>query len=401
MIKLSGCGGIVFGFLVIVLCVVYIVTAQAVETAVSGLPIVGDWASSIQGQVLFPNAQYVFPLFGAFAMFWGVSLLRKHSWSRVVGAVLNGLLGVYAVTIMLIVAPLEQIEKYRWWFVLIGVLVALFFFYMSYYMLSKKVQWDFAERYYRLNDVDLPSHSIESQSIPLQRKSTASQLDTTDLAKPELARLLPIATQERPFSIKKPLIVIGRQESDLNLDSNDTSISRQHAKILLENGQFFLEDISRNGTEVDGQLVKQSRTPLADGVHIRFGRHVEFKFEQVYQQQSDDSKTAVVATHSILARLDPLWTEGASFDIVKDKVVIGRDPNACDLALSVDGDITISATHAMITVNDEGKFILEDLNSSNGTFVNSSQIDKPVELIEGQEIQFGKQNTRFKFHKMN
>ena len=54
--------------------------------------------------------------------------------------------------------------------------------------------------------------------------------------------------------------------------------------------------------------------------------------------------------------------------------VIGREPD-CDLVLE---DARVSRHHAQIEVLDDGRVILRDLGSSNGTFVGEQRIDGGV-----------------------
>ena len=68
---------------------------------------------------------------------------------------------------------------------------------------------------------------------------------------------------------------------------------------------------------------------------------------------------------------------------------IGRFPGN-DIALE---DSTASRNHARIRI-EGGGFILTDLGSQNGTFVNLSQV-KEVELKNGDEIKIGNSTFRF------
>ena len=63
--------------------------------------------------------------------------------------------------------------------------------------------------------------------------------------------------------LEKDTLTIGRAESvDLQIDS--TRVSREHARIVLRDGKYFLHDSgSTNGTHVNGQLIEQIE--LADG----------------------------------------------------------------------------------------------------------------------------------------
>ncbi len=68
----------------------------------------------------------------------------------------------------------------------------------------------------------------------------------------------------------------------------------------------------------------------------------------------------------------------------ENEIVIGRDKN-CDLHVP---DERVSAHHAHITFH-HGQWWLEDLNSTNGTFLNREKIIIPTVLITGDEIQCG------------
>jgi len=77
-------------------------------------------------------------------------------------------------------------------------------------------------------------------------------------------RLLP--DQQVPLDID--CFVIGR-ESDCHLAVPSPSVSRRHAQLRLEDGQWSIEDLrTRNGTWVNGQRI-HSRTPLRHNDEIR------------------------------------------------------------------------------------------------------------------------------------
>ena len=70
------------------------------------------------------------------------------------------------------------------------------------------------------------------------------------------------------------------------------------------------------------------------------------------------------------------------------ELVLGRDSN-CDLSVM---DEALSAHHARITYH-HGQWWLEDLNSTNGTFLNHEKLTTPVVVITGDEFRCG--NTSF------
>lgn len=403
MIKASGCGAIVFGILVFALCIAYVLAAPAIEAWAIELPVVGEWVMDVMQQVVyFPYAQYVFLLLGVFAIFWGFSLIQKQSWARIVGAVLNGLGAFYILALLIVVAPLDEVTRVRWWIVLIGTLIVAYFSYMAYNLLRSETQRAFAKRFYHPDDVDLP------QSKESQRVAKPAASSPQDQTAPELARLIPAEEGREAFIIRERLVTIGRERSHLVLDLQDTSISRQHATICLDGGQFVLEDRSRNGTTVNGKRIKNDKTVLTDGAEILFGRQAAFVFKctpskqpghQVSVSQAQIAEDPTKATPpSVLARLEALWSQGTSFDIAKSKVVIGRDPAVCDLALPPQEDLTVSSRHAEIVNTGPGAFILRDLVSANGTYVDDKRIVE-IELVDGMEIRLGTKDTRFRFKK--
>jgi hypothetical protein len=64
------------------------------------------------------------------------------------------------------------------------------------------------------------------------------------------------------------------------------------------------------------------------------------------------------------------------------ELIIGRDEQ-CDLVIA---DRRVSRRHARIRLRDE-KYLLEDLGSKNGTFVNGQEVDEPRALQDGDEVQ--------------
>lgn len=70
--------------------------------------------------------------------------------------------------------------------------------------------------------------------------------------------------------------------------------------------------------------------------------------------------------------------------VMKDKIVIGR-ASTCDIPLQ---DATVSNQHATITVQGD-KFVLVDLDSSNGVYVNQERIQGQVAISPRDQIQIG------------
>jgi len=80
---------------------------------------------------------------------------------------------------------------------------------------------------------------------------------------------------------------------------------------------------------------------------------------------------------------------GESFHPTGERTRIGRSPE-CEIFLD---DVTVSRNHAVLIAR-AGGYVVEDLGSLNGTFVNRRRIDTAV-LQSGDELQIGKYRMTF------
>ena len=81
--------------------------------------------------------------------------------------------------------------------------------------------------------------------------------------------------------------------------------------------------------------------------------------------------------------IEPVDRVGERID-VDVPVVIGRSPE-CDLSIS---DTYLSSRHARVA-NDGGDLSIEDLGSTNGTYVNQELVAGRVQLERGDIVQVG------------
>lgn len=79
---------------------------------------------------------------------------------------------------------------------------------------------------------------------------------------------------------------------------------------------------------------------------------------------------------------------GQAFPIDLTEMYIGRDL-ACEIVIQ---DTEVSRRHAKIYISGSG-FVIEDLGSTNGTFVNGERISSPHKLMPGDEISLGDTST--------
>ncbi len=88
--------------------------------------------------------------------------------------------------------------------------------------------------------------------------------------------------------------------------------------------------------------------------------------------------------HQLIVQKGP--QPGKIFLLITENISIGRDPMA-DISLN---DPEVSRQHVRLTQTASG-YVLEDLGSTNGTFINGEQLeaDTPTPLIPGQTVSMG------------
>lgn len=107
---------------------------------------------------------------------------------------------------------------------------------------------------------------------------------------------------------------------------------------------------------------------------------------QDLKQQGD--KLAGQKTPSLLLAFQIDQGKESVRQFSQPEIMIGRDPN-CDLSMM---DEALSAHHARLT-HHHGQWWLEDLHSTNGTFLNREILTTPAVVITGDEFKCG--NTVF------
>ena len=83
-------------------------------------------------------------------------------------------------------------------------------------------------------------------------------------------------------------------------------------------------------------------------------------------------------------------TPGAAFALEGDQINIGRD-SANEIVIN---DAEISRRHARLTFQG-GKYVLEDLGSTNGTYLNDEPLRGPQPLHPGDRIRIGDSDFTF------
>jgi pSer/pThr/pTyr-binding forkhead associated (FHA) protein len=99
---------------------------------------------------------------------------------------------------------------------------------------------------------------------------------------------------------------------------------------------------------------------------------------------SRDTKKSAQPPGLRLSIVEPAAAKGQSFTL-QDEMTVGRAAG-CGVALA---DTTVSQLHARIFRSSDGRIWVEDLGSTNGTFVNRKKVSAPVPLRRGDRLQVG------------
>jgi pSer/pThr/pTyr-binding forkhead associated (FHA) protein len=181
--------------------------------------------------------------------------------------------------------------------------------------------------------------------------------------------------------LQADLLTIGRTP-DNSLALPDNQVSRHHARITRQPEGFVIEDLnSVNGTFVNGQRVTRQR--LQSGDEIQIGQTTMIvQAPSVVTAPPERAPRRPLRARAGL-RVMSADGPGEFVPLRADPLTIGRTPDN-NLALP---DSQVSRHHARIARQPEG-FVIEDLNSTNGTFINGQRVTRQ-RLQSGDEIQIG------------
>lgn len=74
-------------------------------------------------------------------------------------------------------------------------------------------------------------------------------------------------------------ITIGRVDCDIII--SDSNISRKHATISLVNGQYVYNDISKNGTTINGRVYQNEKVVITPGTPIYLANKIQLPWAQI------------------------------------------------------------------------------------------------------------------------
>lgn len=217
-----------------------------------------------------------------------------------------------------------------------------------------------------------------------------------------------------PYKITKDKIWLGRDpHADIILEGSAVMVSRLHAEIAKRGNDFYLTDNnSFNGTLVNNQRISMP-TPIYHGDEIQLGlngpilrfnaptqvapkghslagqRAVAPNQQAILQEMPEQigSKTMIIRGDlsqklSTQDNLQPMLLMSLNFG-GKQSLTIGRED---ENDIKLDG-LQISNRHAKLTQT-SGGIVIEDLNSTNGIYVNGQKVSK-LNITPKDSVQVG------------
>lgn len=211
--------------------------------------------------------------------------------------------------------------------------------------------------------------------------------DSTTQSQQTVTLDLPIAIGRKKADI--PDAFEGKKITPLVLDND--SVSRCHGFLFSRNNETFFCDTSRYGSKINGQAIHNNTQPVKSGDLIKVGIYrieLEFVQDQAFDPKHEgnlrDART-VQLSESKLYQKERLNVPIQSMNLNDRKFLsIGRHPKN-DLQVN---HLTVSQFHAQIKCLDNN-WILIDLNSTNGTFLNGTRVIGKQVLPVGSVIQIG------------
>lgn len=203
------------------------------------------------------------------------------------------------------------------------------------------------------------------------------------------------------YTFDKPILNIGRsRDNDIVIDN--LAVSRNHCRVRVIDDKYVLTDLnSANGSFVNG--VRVTKTEVMNEDIISIGKHkLIFTLEAV--KGEEEIGDAFTADRTMIVENAPEGVltvtkgknRGEKYKLTKYETTIGRATEN-DVVLN---DWFVSKVHAKL-IKQGGHYMLKDLGSWKGSFVNDKAVKEPVLLRENDELRFGSTKLVFAVHDEN
>lgn len=200
------------------------------------------------------------------------------------------------------------------------------------------------------------------------------------------------------FELREDEITIGRGSKN-DIIIRDNEVSREHARLVRHGDSYELVDLnSSNGTFINGQRVV-TRWMLRPGMILELGDTITIEIEQfdpiTIPTTPLKSTSEALSSAELLAQQAGavlyrclVITGGAAVETIYrldgPQLTVGRDL-ANDIIIQ---EPEVSRFHMRLRQDGDG-YLIEDLNSTNGTFVNGQRLTGPRLLRIDDTIALG------------
>lgn len=190
--------------------------------------------------------------------------------------------------------------------------------------------------------------------------------------------------------------IIGRDPSLVFQVLEDPMVSRKHAIFRKTEEGYLVENLSVvNPTELNHQELEEP-TLLREGDLVQIGNsNFRFSLDDPRKKNNllpqDDTRENISFTEDFSSR----WlikviggpNSGAEFNMAPGNTyIMGKDPQECDIVFQ---DLSVSKRHARVSLSDDHKVTIEDLDSRNGVFVGGLKITEVTELKPQDTVTVG------------
>jgi hypothetical protein len=224
---------------------------------------------------------------GCFCIYFGLALILLKSWARTVGMAFHMIIGTCLLALTLIAFsrisspgdPTNSISTAVATLVLItGVLVSAGLIAFGFQLTVPAAADAFFGTQPRLESVPKPKCPTCGSELDLMKRC-CPKCDADDVQNSFVALRARLvgqnSDQEFPIWLNRETRV-GRETAGYEIQLDDSSVSREHAKIEHVDGHFHLHALrDTNGTFVNGTRIRDSE--IKSGDTIAFGR-VQFRF---------------------------------------------------------------------------------------------------------------------------
>ena len=267
-----------------------------------------------------------------------------------------------------------------------------------------------------MSEMDMEEEQADMESLPLEEPTPESsdfehesENESEEETLPAKITVLKDGETLQEFVIETLPFNIGRK-SDNHVVLDEKNVSRKHAEIVMTDDRYMIRDLgSTGGTLVNGNPVNELDIHTGDMIGIG---NFQLRFDS---GDPEDERTVFDADEGTVieedgtaldedrtrfyeepeATLVIIQSENLEENVhlTDEEVVLGREEDA-DIVID---DQRVSRKHCKIALTD-GRYVLTDLGSSNGTFINGQKVTEK-DLENGDKIQIGNTILQFEIAK--